>query len=213
MVMRYLAALGVVTGLVVATVPPVTAVNRANAAPQVESSDGWLALFDGKSLDGWVARDDPDTNWRVEDGVLIAGPDTSRGYLVTIREFDDFQIKVDFWLNSGANSGVFLRVPAMSVPIDQRTAVEVNISDTHKSWPTGSINEVARVGTVPATANMWNSYDITADGPHIVVKLNGVTTVDTRDARHTRGPVGVQYCCSGGHIVKFKNIYIRPLSR
>ena len=119
----------------------------------------------------------------------------------------------EFWVNEGANSGVFLRVPGRDVAIDQRTAVEVNISDTHKTWPTGSINEVGRVPVTPATINQWNRYEITADGSHIVVALNGATTVDVRDPRHTRGPVGVQYCCRAGNIVRFRNIELRPLPR
>jgi hypothetical protein len=212
--MRYTPILSFLAGLAVITmVSGAThdAVGAQSAGPDI--SEGWQPLFDGKSLDGWFARDGPDTNWHVEDGLLTAGPETTRGYLVTTREFDDFQLRVDFWLNAGANSGVFLRVPAKEIPIDQRTAVEVNISDTHKTWPTGSINEIARVGVVPTTINAWNSYDITAVGPHIVVKLNGVTTVDAQDPRHTRGPIGVQYCCSSGHVVKFRNIYIRTLPR
>jgi 3-keto-disaccharide hydrolase len=210
--MRYAAVLCVVAVLV--TIVPAGAhlVFGAQTAAS-RSTEGWEPLFSGTSLEGWVARDGPDTNWHVEDGLLTAGPETSRGYLVTTREFDNFQLKVDFWLNTGANSGVFLRVPGKEVAIDQRTAVEVNISDTHKTWPTGSINEIARVGFAPATANQWNSYEITADGPHIVVKLNGVTTVDVNDTRHTRGPIGVQYCCTSGHVVKFKNIYVRSLPR
>ena len=176
-------------------------------------ADGWQTLFDGKTLDGWIARDGPDTDWHVEDGVLTAGPETSRGYLVTTREFDSFELTIDFWVNDGANSGVFLRVPKKEIPIDQRTGMEVNISDTNKTWPTGSINEIARVASVPTTINRWNSYDITADGAHIVVKLNGVTTVDAQDTRFTKGPVGVQYCCSKGHVVKFRNIQIRTITR
>jgi hypothetical protein len=131
---------------------------------------------------------------------------------VTTREFDNFELKVEFWLNEGANSGVFLRVPKPEIPIDQRTGVEVNISDTHKTWPTGSINEIAKVGFAPNTINKWNSYDIIADGPHVIVTLNGVTTVDAQDPRFTRGPVGVQYCCNSGHVVKFRNIQIRPIT-
>ena len=182
---------------------------QAGAAP----TGGWIRLFDGATLDGWVPRDGADVRWRVEDGLLTAGPDSPRGYLVTTREFDDFQLRLEFWVNDGANSGVFLRVPGRDVPIDQRTAVEVNVSDTHKTWPTGSINEVARVPVTPASINRWNRYEITADGPHIVVTLNGAITVDVQDPRHTRGPIGVQYCCRAGNIVRFRNIEIRPLPR
>jgi len=185
---------------------------RQHHAETSAAPNGWVSLFDGKTLDGWVARDGPDSKWRVEDGLLTAGPESPRGYLVTTREFDNFDLHVEWWVNEGANSGVFLRVPKPDVPLDQKTGVEVNISDTHKTWPTGSINEVAKVGVALETINTWNTYDITANGPHIVVKLNGVTTVDAQDPRHTHGPVGVQYCCRSGHVVKFRNIRIRPIS-
>src|SRR5689334_2842768 len=161
-----------------ATARPESTMRAAAQTGAAAPAREWITLFDGRSLDGWLPRDGADVRWRVEDGVLTAGPDSPRGYLVTAREFDNFQLRADFWVNDGANSGVFLRVPGREVAIDQRTAVEVNISDTHKTWPTGSINEVARVPVTPTTINRWNHYEITADGPHIVVTLNGATTVD-----------------------------------
>ena len=176
------------------------------------AAEKWEPLFDGKTLNGLATRDGA-ANWRAEDGVLTAGPESPRGYIATTREFDNFQLKAEFWVNEGANSGIFLRVPKIEVPIDQRTAVEVNISDTHRTWPTGSVNEIAKVPFAPATVGKWNSYDITADGPHLLVKLNGVTTVDAQDARHVRGPIGFQYCCNSGNVVKFRNIQIRAISR
>ena len=186
-----------------------TAGAALNAAP----AGAWETIFDGKTLDGWTPRDGADVKFRVEDGLLVAGPESPRGYLVTTREFDNFELTAEFWVNEGANSGVFLRVPGPDVPLDQKTGVEVNISDTHATWPTGSINEIEKVGFVPVTINKWNKYDITADGAHILVKLNGVTTVDAQDPRHVRGPVGVQYCCRSGNVVKFRNMQIRPLTR
>jgi hypothetical protein len=185
-----------------------TAVSAPNAA-----SGGWETLFDGKTLDGWVPRDRADVKFRVEDGLLVAGPESPRGYLVTTKEFDDFELTVEFWVNEGANSGVFLRVPKPDVPLDQKTGVEVNISDTHATWPTGSINEIAKVAVAPVSINKWNMYEITANGPHIVVKLNGTTSVDALDPRHARGPVGVQYCCRSGNVVKFRNIHIRSIAK
>ena len=74
---------------------------------------------------------------------------------------------------------------------------------------TGSINEVAKIQTVPQTAGKWNTFEITADGDHLVVQLNGQTTVDARSDRHQSGPIALQY--NGAGQVRFRNIKIKTL--
>src|SRR5688572_28978113 len=66
---------------------------------------GFTRLFDGKSL----AAFDPvgNANWQVVDGVVQANMGT--GFLVTKQSYGDFQMKVEFWVDDAANSGVFIR--------------------------------------------------------------------------------------------------------
>ncbi len=85
----------------------------------------------------------------------------------------------------------------------------MNIFDPHETWPTGSINEVARIQTVPRTAGSWNTFEITADGDHLIVQLNGQTTVDARSDRHQSGSIALQYNGSGQ--VRFRNIKVKTL--
>ena len=87
--------------------------------------------------------------------------------------------------------------------------LRVNIYDPHDSWPTGSVNEIAKIQTMPHTTGQWNTFDITADGDHLVVKLNGQTTVDARSDRHTQGPIALQYNARGQ--VRFRNVKIKTL--
>ena len=73
---------------------------------------GWISLFDGQSLFGWKANDDPDAggaNWRVEDGVIIADKSDKPGLLLTSVRFTDFELLLDYRLERGGNSGVFFR--------------------------------------------------------------------------------------------------------
>ena len=111
-------------------------------------------------------------------------------------------------VSNGTISGVFIRCPADG-PITQGNAFEVNIYDTHDTWPTGSVNEVAKIQSMPNTTGRWNTFEISADGDHLMVKLNGETTVDARSDRHTHGPIALQYNASGQ--VRFRNVKIKTL--
>src|SRR3954466_6753093 len=70
-----------------------------------QSGAGWVTLFDGKKLDNWDQIGD--ANWRLEDGAVVA--DKGNGFLVSKTTYKDFEIKAEFWVDSEANSGVFIR--------------------------------------------------------------------------------------------------------
>jgi hypothetical protein len=179
----------------------------APPAKNTESHAGWIPLFDGKSTSGWASRGD--SKWAVQDGELRTQAGSPGGFLATTREFADFQLHAEFWIDDKANSGVFLRCPAAG-DITSLSAYEVNIFDPHPKWPTGSISEVAKTSTPQKTIGRWNSVDITANDDHLVVVLNGACVVDARDARHTRGAVALQHLKGEGE-VRFRNIKIKPL--
>ncbi len=183
-----------------------TTAQQHNRVTADEATAGWVLIFDGTSLTGWAPR--LDGQWEVADGTISAVPDAGRGFMATTAHYADFQLTVDFWIDDTANSGVFLRCPVEGA-ISQGNAFEVNIFDPHTTWPTGSINEVAKIQTVPQTAGKWNTFEITADGDHLVVQLNGQTTVDARSDRHQSGPIALQY--NGAGQVRFRNIKIKTL--
>jgi hypothetical protein len=172
-----------------------------------ELQAGWIQLFDGETLFGWEAREG--STWKVEDGCLVSPLGTSAGKLSTTTEFSDFELHVEFLIDADANSGVFLRC----VPEGEITAgnsMEVNIRDNHPRWPTGSINEVAQNQSPVQTVGQWSSFDIVAEGEHVVVKLDGQTTVDAQDPRFRRGTIALQRFSTDGQI-RFRNVRIKPL--
>lgn len=177
------------------------------ALPASKAEAGWIRLFDGETLFGWMPRGD--AQWKVEDGALTPVPGTGPGYLCTTTEFADFELEAEFWADEVVNSGIFLRCPT-SGSITAGTAYEVNIYDAHEKWPTGSINEVGRRRGRAKTVGRWNRYEILAEGDHFVIRLNGRKVLDVRDPKHARGVIALQ-TLTGKGVVRFRDIQLRPL--
>ncbi len=85
-----------------------------NQLTDTEKSEGWKLLWDGKSSAGWRGAkldEFPEKGWEMQDGVLSvlsSGGAESRngGDIVTIAEYENFVLEVDFNLTEGANSGI-----------------------------------------------------------------------------------------------------------
>ena len=174
-----------------------------------QNEGGWITLVDSTKMGDWdeVGK----ANWAMKDGALTAdkldGKDLS--YLVTKDSYKDFQIRAEFWVSDDANSGVFIRCEQPK-SIGAKTCYEVNIYDQRPdpSYGTGAIVDVAKVDPMPKAGGKWNTYEITAQGPHFVVVLNGQKTADAQDSKHTSGPIALQY---GSGVVKFRKVQIKPL--
>jgi hypothetical protein len=117
-----------------------------------QSGAGWVTLFDGKNLGDWNKVGE--TNWRVEDGAIVADKRTSKGpaYLLSKNKYKDFQIYVEFWASDDANSGIFC-----AAATQKRSATRpatVNIFDQRKdlSYGTGSITRHVEVTRCPRPA-------------------------------------------------------------
>ena len=179
-----------------------TGTSRQAAA---QAGEGWKQLFDGKSLDGWSQTGE--ANWRVEDGAIVADKGKG-GHLVSKESYKDVHIYAEFWADDKANSGIFVRCEPGK--IGAKTCYEMNIFDARPdpSYGTGGIVDVAKVTTPIKTGGRWNTYEIRAQGSHLVVTLNGTKTVDVQDAKHARGPFALQW---GAGVVKFRSVQIRPL--
>ena len=176
-----------------------------DAAAQAEA--GWITLFDGKNLDNWSPIGT--ANWKLgEDGLVVA--DSGNGFLVSKDSYKDFEVRVEFWLEERTNSGVFIRCTDPK-SVSGKTAYEVNVFDKRPdpSYGTGAIVDTAKVDPMPHAAGKWNTYEITAQGPHLVAILNGQKTADVQDSKHLNaGPIALQY---GSGVVKFRLVKIKAL--
>lgn len=86
-----------------------------NTLTEAERAEGWVLLFNGKSLDGWHLYNEPDTRpiWEVQDGVLVCDPlngTGKHGDLVSDKAYQNYELVFDWDLPDTGNSGVFINV-------------------------------------------------------------------------------------------------------
>ena len=170
-----------------------------------EIRDGWILLFDGETLYGW----EPATkaNWSAADGIISAQAG-ERGLLNTTSDFSDYVLRVDFRVPETTNSGIFLRTPVK--PQDPASdCYELNIATEAVSpFPTGSFVKRQK-GKTPSYKSDWQTFEITAEGGHFVVKVNGELALDYTDPKPIpRGRIALQF--NQGK-AEFRNIKLKPL--
>jgi hypothetical protein len=135
---------------------------------------------------------------------------------VSKEAYSNFQLRVEFWVDEDANSGIFLRCTNPD-KVGTDSAYEVNIYDKRPdpSYGTGAIVNVAKVEPMPKAGGHWNVYEITAKGSTFTVILNGQKTVDgVEDSKFTSGRIALQYgagVVQDKGVVKFRKVEIKPL--
>ncbi len=208
-----------------------------NALSRAEEMDGWLLLFDGRTLDGWKTSGGMPSRTPVDRGSL--NPHGCGDYmLVYEKPFSDFVLSLDFKISKGCNSGIFVRTFSL-VPRPGKdvgfNGIEIAIDDTKSAGltDTGAVYDLSRPAkNAMKPAGEWNRASITCDGPRIVVELNGETVNDVDLSRFTApnkrpdgtdhkfdvaykdhprsGFIGLQ---DHGADCWFKNIKLKPLGR
>jgi hypothetical protein len=143
------------------------------------------------------------SHWEIVDGLLTACGEPT-GYLTSDRSYRNFVLSIEFKCDQDTNSGVFVRSP------QENGGYEVQIwRQQPAGYNTGAIVGTAKTArTYAFKPDEWNHYQITADGDHLVVELNGETTLDVHDARFSEGHVRLQY---QQFPITFRNIRIRSL--
>lgn len=199
-----------------------------------KAEPGFVSLFNGKDLTGWVygsrggRENKSGRGYQVENGVLYSTVEDG-GNLYTEKAYADFVLRFEFRLTENANNGIGIRAPLSGDTAYQ--GIEIQVLDDGGSKYTklqpwqyhGSI-----YGIVPAKRGFqkpvgeWNAEEITAKGPHITVKLNGTTIVDANlddvkdeDVRkkhpgmnNEKGHIGL---LGHGARVEFRNFRIKEL--
>ena len=184
---------------------------------------GYRSLFNGQDLAGWEgAGSDAAACWKVENGLLTCtgkkGP-----WLRSKEQYGDFNLRLDYQVQAGGNSGVYVRVPADGKHHGEGAGVEIQVLDDkdekYKNLKpyqyTGSVYAVApalqHVGRGPG---QWNSMEINCQGSQYRITHNGVVIVQA-DAetfpelkvRNASGFFGLQ---NHSTEVYFRNLRVGP---
>ena len=172
---------------------------------QGQGQDGWVSLFDGKSLDNFTQTGE--ANWRIEDGAIVADQGKG-GHLVSKEKYKDHAIRIEFWSDEKANSGIFARCEPGK--IGAKTCYEFNIFDTRPdpSYGTGAIVYIAEVDPMPKAAGKWNTMEVTLKGRQLTLVFNGQKTVDVRNGLWDEGHFTLQY---GAGVLKFRKVEVKKL--
>jgi hypothetical protein len=179
-------------------------------------SDGWISLFDGQTLSGWRANENP-TTFRVENGeIVVHGPRAHLFYdgPVMNHEFKDFELKADVMTRPRANSGIFIRTGFQPTGWPSQ-GYEVQVNNSHSDWRrTGSLYGVQDVREA-GRDNEWFTMHTIVRGRHVQVMVDGRQTVDYTEpaesaTRLTGGTIALQGHDPGSE-VHYRNIMIRPL--
>jgi hypothetical protein len=152
--------------------------DAVNTVSPEEAREGFVSLFDGRTLQGWTGSL---KGCHVEDGTLVS----ERGNQYAEKEYADFVLRFEFKLPPAGNNGIGVRVPPSGDAAYRGMEIQI-LDDRHPDYKNiqpyqahGSI-----YGVVPAKRDClkptgeWNEEEILAEGSHIKVTLNGQVIVD-----------------------------------
>ena len=182
-----------------------------------ERADGWISLFNGKNLDGWVLSGQNPEGFVVKDGV-IEWDARGGGTVRSLDRFDDFILRLDVRIVKNGNSGIFVRAPRANR--SSKIGMEFQVMGDYGLKPgihtTGAIySVVAPKFNASAKPWEWNTVELLLDGSHFRATFNGQVVQDLNldeneelSHRLRRGFIGLQ---DHGHPVSFRNIKLKKL--
>ncbi len=169
-----------------------TGTENHNTVQSENVADEWVALFDGKTTNGWRGfnSDTIPQSWIVEEGTLKSlglGGDIGGDIVYGEREFENFDLKLDWKISEGGNSGIFYHiVEGDKYKAAYETAPEFQLIDDLK-FPE-SLEEWQKVGAdyamyyaddkIVKPAGEWNSARIRYTAEKVEYWLNGKKTVE-----------------------------------
>ena len=181
------------------------------------NAQGKKSLFNGKNLDGWKIHGTE--KWYVEDGLLVceSGPDKEYGYLSTEKNYDDFELTLEFQQEANGNSGVFIRSTFEGTKVSGwQVEVAPPNHDTggiYESYGRGWLVQIPDEKEDILKMGEWNKMKIRVVGGQITTWLNGQQMVDITDDKIAagKGAIALQIHSGGGIKVKWKNLKIKEL--
>jgi hypothetical protein len=194
------------------------------AMAQEPDADGWIILWDGETLEGWKASENPDSFTVVDGTIKVDGPRAHLFYQGPVQDHDfkDFEFKAMVKTEPGANSGIFIHTEYQEKGWPEK-GYEIQVNQSHSDWrKTGSVYAFADVREVHVEDNEWYSQHIIVKNGKITVLLNGEKVVEYVEAEddERRENAGRKKLDSGtfalqAHdpesVIYFKDIMVKPL--
>jgi hypothetical protein len=209
---------------------PAAARSLAEAEPQTAEPQEWISLFDGKSLDGWKADQNPDSFKVVEGAVVAHGGRSHLHYNGPVQggDFKNFEISAEVMTQPGSKSGIWFHSaaePSGTAASGLAVFIESGPAPRWLDMPTqrtGSLYPYRNVYKQLVPDNEWFTLNILVRGKQVQVRLNNMLVVDYIESNP---PVQPNQYFDGalGHgtfaifangepsETRFKNLRVRPL--
>ena len=199
------------------------------ALSAAEPEPGWVALCNGRNLDGWVQHNGTAT-YRWEDGAVVGrtAENSPNSFLCTVKDYGDFELKFDVKVDDQLNSGVQIR--SISKPEIKNGRVHGPQVEIAAGGASGYIyGEGLTMGWLSKQRDPklnaafkkgeWNQYVVKAVGKSIKTWINGVPVADLTDEETNQscGFIGLQVHGiqrgTGPYEVRWRNLTLKDLSK
>jgi Domain of Unknown Function (DUF1080) len=208
-----------------------TFVGAVTALGLSAADDGWVELFDGRSLEGWRPSENK-SSWKVVEGQLAAeGPRSHLFYTGPVHgaDFRNFELEVEVLTRPGCNSGVYFHTAyqerdypykGFEIQIDNTATGEGGYRERKK---TGSLYGMRNVYKQLVPDDRWFKIHAAVRGKNVQIRLNGMLVVDYTESVPPvipdgpekgrflgRGTFALQ-CHDAGSKARFRGVRVRPL--
>jgi hypothetical protein len=217
---RQLPALAVLVAMLAMAVPVMRGADDEKP-PETRKADekAWVQIFNGKDLTGWRVYPRGTGNWKVVDGVLIGSKEQSHLFNEWCH-YKNFRYRVEAMINDNGNSGQYSRAkfapgfpPGYEAQINSTHSDPIRTGSLYPSFPVPrGEREKLIVRKQLHKPDEWFTQEVIAVGNHIVIKVNGKTTVDFVDKNNSymEGHFALQQH-DPGTVVKFRKIEVMEL--
>lgn len=195
------------------------------SAVSAPKQDGWISIFDGKSLKGWKVGNNA-SSFSIEDGAIkVNGPVGHLFYEGPVKNhmFKNFEFKAKVMTKQGSNSGIYIHTTYQETGWPSK-GYEVQVNNSHTDWKrTGSLYNIVDVKETYVKDDEWYTEYVKVEGKHITIKINDKTVVDYEENDTDKRSAGEKdRILSSGTFalqahdpkstVYFKDIMVKPLT-
>jgi hypothetical protein len=198
-----------------------------------EADEGFVPIFNGEDLTGWIGIGGDTSSYYVKDGALVC-KDAGKVHIFTDKEYANFVLRLQIKLDPGGNNGLGIRTKITRKPHIEGMEIQVLEDDYYADGDPiklkGYQHHGSIYGVVPAKtgylkpAGEWNDEEIVCHGRHVRVTLNGAVIVDADldevtpldgqqhpGLKYEKGHIGLHAHGNYGAEVFFRNLRVKEL--
>jgi hypothetical protein len=196
------------------------------------TTDEWITLFDGESLEGWTASENTES-WQIVEGAIVTGGERSHLFYtgdVLDHKFKNFEFSVDVMTQPNSNSGVYIHTEFQEEgwPAKGYECQVLNSTvpgDYVERKMSGSIYAVRNIWKTVQADNEWYTYRIVVQGKTVQTYINDLLLAEYTEPETLWRPEGwagrklspdggtfAFQCHDPGSVVAYKNIKVKPLA-